>query len=72
MVTVRINDRGPFIRGRIIDLSRGAKQVLGMDGLASVCLAVVGSGSTFASADEGDRAVPSRASRRTRLASAYD
>ncbi|MFC3606370.1 septal ring lytic transglycosylase RlpA family protein [Stutzerimonas tarimensis] len=23
-VTVRINDRGPFVRGRIIDLSRGA------------------------------------------------
>ena len=30
-VTVRINDRGPFIRGRIIDLSRGAKRVIGMD-----------------------------------------
>jgi rare lipoprotein A len=71
-VIVRINDRGPFVGGRIIDLSRGAKQVLGMDGLASVCLAVVGSGSTFASADEGDRAAPARANRRTRLASAYD
>jgi rare lipoprotein A len=41
-VVVRINDRGPYIGGRIIDLSRGAKKVIGMDGLASVCLAVLG------------------------------
>ena len=29
-VVVRINDRGPFIKGRHIDLSRGAAQKLGM------------------------------------------
>ncbi len=29
-VTVRINDRGPFRRGRIIDLSRAAAQQIGM------------------------------------------
>jgi len=29
-VTVRINDRGPFIRGRNVDLSRAAAQSLGM------------------------------------------
>ncbi|MDA7787953.1 septal ring lytic transglycosylase RlpA family protein [Sphingomonadaceae bacterium] len=29
-VTVRINDRGPFIRGREIDLSRGAAQQVGL------------------------------------------
>ncbi|MEO0591645.1 MAG: septal ring lytic transglycosylase RlpA family protein [Pseudomonadota bacterium] len=29
-VTVRINDRGPFIRGREIDLSRGAAEKIGM------------------------------------------
>ncbi len=29
-VTVRINDRGPFIRGREIDLSRGAAEAIGM------------------------------------------
>jgi len=29
-VKVRINDRGPFVRGRAIDLSRGAAQKLGM------------------------------------------
>ena len=31
-VTVRINDRGPFIRGRIIDLSYGAARELSMIG----------------------------------------
>ncbi len=37
-VEVRINDRGPFIRGRIIDLSRAAAVELGMmnAGLARV------------------------------------
>jgi rare lipoprotein A len=44
-ITVRINDRGPFVAGRIIDLSTGAKNALGMDGLASVCLEVVAYGS---------------------------
>jgi rare lipoprotein A len=29
-VQVRINDRGPYIRGRSIDLSRGAARKLGM------------------------------------------
>lgn len=29
-VVVRINDRGPFVRGRIIDLSRAAAQKLGI------------------------------------------
>jgi rare lipoprotein A len=43
-ITVRINDRGPFVAGRIIDLSTGAKSALGMDGLASVCLDVVSYG----------------------------
>lgn len=29
-VKVRINDRGPFVRGRIIDVSKGAARELGM------------------------------------------
>lgn len=37
-VTVRINDRGPFVKGRCIDLSNGAARVLGMDGTALVSL----------------------------------
>jgi len=33
---VRVNDRGPFVRGRIIDLSHAAKTEIGMGGLAKV------------------------------------
>lgn len=29
-VIVRVNDRGPFIRGRVMDLSLGAAKVIGM------------------------------------------
>ena len=29
-VDVRINDRGPFVKGRVIDVSKAAAQVLGM------------------------------------------
>lgn len=35
-VVVRINDRGPWIRGRGLDLSRGAARVLRMPGTAKV------------------------------------
>jgi rare lipoprotein A len=31
-VTVRINDRGPFAKGRILDLSRAAAEALAMTG----------------------------------------
>lgn len=43
-VTVRINDRGPFVAGRIIDLSRGAAKVIGMtaQGVARVMVEVLG------------------------------
>lgn len=37
-VTVRINDRGPFAKGRIIDLSRAAAQAIGITGVAGVSL----------------------------------
>ena len=29
-VQVTVNDRGPFLRGRVLDLSRGAAEILGM------------------------------------------
>lgn len=32
VLTVRVNDRGPFVAGRIIDLSRRSAQLLGVDG----------------------------------------
>ena len=38
---VRITDRGPFIHGRIIDLSQIAARALAMADLARVCLIVV-------------------------------
>lgn len=43
-VVVRINDRGPFSRGRVIDLSTGAAQVIGLtrSGVAPVSLEVMG------------------------------
>ncbi len=37
-VVVRINDRGPFIRGRVIDLSPRAAAAIGFSGLAPVSL----------------------------------
>lgn len=37
-VIVRINDRGPFIKGRCIDLSTGAARALGMGGSERVSL----------------------------------
>jgi rare lipoprotein A (peptidoglycan hydrolase) len=37
-VVVRINDRGPFVRGRIIDLSPAAARAIGVDGIAHVSL----------------------------------
>ena len=37
-VTVRINDRGPFIRGRVIDLTPAGARALGFSGLAPVTL----------------------------------
>lgn len=40
-VDVRINDRGPFVKGRIIDLSRAAARALGMAGLMQVQLEVL-------------------------------
>ncbi|MBU91074.1 MAG: septal ring lytic transglycosylase RlpA family protein [Acidobacteriota bacterium] len=43
-VKVKITDRGPFVEGRIIDLSFTAAQALGMlnDGVAPVHLEIIG------------------------------
>lgn len=42
-VLVTVNDRGPFIKGRVIDLSRGAAKKLGMigSGVATIRFSVV-------------------------------
>ncbi|HEY8414361.1 MAG TPA: septal ring lytic transglycosylase RlpA family protein [Thermaerobacter sp.] len=43
-VVVRINDRGPYVRGRDLDLSRGAAERIGMReaGVAPVRVRIVG------------------------------
>jgi rare lipoprotein A len=43
-VEVMINDRGPFIAGRIIDLSKAAAGIIGMtgQGVARVAMEVIG------------------------------
>jgi rare lipoprotein A len=43
---VRINDRGPFIRGQVIDVSPAAAQALGFSGITQVSLAVVSGSET--------------------------
>ena len=37
-VVVRINDRGPFVRGRVIDVTPAAARVLGFSGVTQVTL----------------------------------
>jgi rare lipoprotein A len=38
-VVVRINDRGPYAHGRVIDLSRASAQAIGITGVAAVTVA---------------------------------
>jgi rare lipoprotein A len=38
---VRINDRGPFTRGRDIDLSRGAARAIGLTSVGTVCAEIL-------------------------------
>jgi rare lipoprotein A len=38
-VVVRINDRGPYSGGRVIDLSQASAQAIGLSGVGSVTLA---------------------------------
>jgi rare lipoprotein A len=40
-VIVRINDRGPFIKGRIIDLSKKASKEINMNGITTVNVEVI-------------------------------
>ena len=41
-VVVTINDRGPFVQGRVIDLTPAGARVLGFSGLTQVTLNVMG------------------------------
>jgi peptidoglycan lytic transglycosylase len=72
-VVVRINDRGPFVGGRIIDVSKAAASVLGMlgSGTARVKVSASGGGSPqiasvkVASASGGESAKMGNVSRNT-------
>ena len=41
-VIVRINDRGPFVAGRVIDVTPAVARALGFSGLAPVTLDIIG------------------------------
>jgi rare lipoprotein A len=40
-IVVRINDRGPFVKGRAIDLSSGAARAIGMGSTGNVTMEVI-------------------------------
>ena len=40
-VVVTVNDRGPFVRGRVLDLSTGAARAIGLDGVGQVVAEVL-------------------------------
>lgn len=56
-VVVRINDRGPFVEGRIIDLSKGAAERIGMvgSGTAEVRLEAISAPAELAYRDKANR-----------------
>ncbi len=55
-LTLQINDRGPFVRGRVIDLSQGAARELGVLGPGTAQVEVVALGA----APAGTRGTPTR------------
>jgi rare lipoprotein A len=61
-VVVRINDRGPFVGGRIIDISKAAASVLGMLGSGTARVKVSASGSSSPSSSGASVKVASASS----------
>lgn len=57
--TVRIVDRGPYIAGRIIDVSPGVANSLGFNGLAPTRITVLGRGASVGPYDRGGKATGS-------------
>jgi len=70
-VVVRINDRGPFVRGRIIDLALGAARAIGLNhsGVAKVALVVLQRGTGATAVDTVQTAHRTKRSARTLTAS---
>src|SRR5262249_1091219 len=58
-VVVTINDRGPFVRGRVIDVTPAAARVLGFSVLTQVALDVGKWGARGGRSAEGSRALMS-------------
>ena len=50
-VVVRVNDRGPFLASRVVDLSYAAAHFLGFNGTTKVRLDVLNTGTELASVD---------------------
>ena len=69
-VIVRVNDRGPFVGERLIDMSHGAANALGFAdaGQARVHVRYLGPAPRRVDAEEGARPAPSPAPARTALA----
>lgn len=40
-VTVRVNDRGPFVKGRHLDLAKGAAKRIGITGVSRVRIEII-------------------------------
>ena len=55
---LRINDRGPFVRGRVIDLSYGAAKKLGVVGPGTAKVEVIALGIRRADTAKGERYTP--------------
>ena len=53
-VIVTINDRGPFVRGRVIDVTPAAARALGFSGLARVSLKIAPDSELSSASDEVD------------------
>ena len=70
-VVVRINDRGPFVRGRIIDLALGAARAIGLNhsGVAKVEVVVLQRGTGATAVDKIQTAHRTKRSARTLTAS---
>ena len=70
-VVVTINDRGPFVRGRVIDLTPAAAQALGISALASVAVERETNGVSITSTTARHRTRPSKLSRAHRSVRGY-
>lgn len=59
-VVVRVNDRGPFVRGRVLDVSLGAAQALGFAGQGVARLRIEPAGTALTKLDPKSLGQPDR------------